>query len=158
MQPDLLQQLRDIHMPLEPQWWPPAPGWWLLAAALVFGCVLAARFALQYRRQRLPIKRARQLYADLHQRHRAGEVPAETYVHESNELLKRLLIHGLGIEAARPISDSAWLALLDEHYGSPAFSGGPGRILGNERFHRDPTIQVEPLHTLLTNFLRKVQP
>ena len=27
--------LRDIHLPVEPGWWPPAPGWWLLACLLV---------------------------------------------------------------------------------------------------------------------------
>ena len=31
--PDLL--LRDIHEPLAPSWWPPAPGWWLVALVLL---------------------------------------------------------------------------------------------------------------------------
>ncbi|MFT7365497.1 MAG: hypothetical protein ACI9OW_000377 [Marinobacter psychrophilus] len=38
-----LQQLRDIHLPLSAGWWPPAPGWWLLAAAGSLCLVLAVR-------------------------------------------------------------------------------------------------------------------
>ncbi|MFP6817609.1 MAG: DUF4381 domain-containing protein [Pseudomonadales bacterium] len=158
MQPDLLQQLRDIHIPADPLWWPPAPGWWLLAAATLLGCLLAVRFVFREYPRRRPIKRTRRLYQALHGRLRAGEITAESYVHQSNELLKRLLIHGLGIRAARPASDIDWLKMLDEYHGSAAFSDGPGQILGNERFRKTPEIQIEPLHQLLAGFLARARP
>ena len=33
--PDPLAGLRPLHRPLPVSWWPPAPGWWLLAGQKV---------------------------------------------------------------------------------------------------------------------------
>ena len=47
---DLLAQLADIHLPEPVSFWPPAIGWWILAAlALVLLIILFRKFA-SYRR------------------------------------------------------------------------------------------------------------
>lgn len=45
---DPLSQLADIHLPADVSFWPPAPGWWVLAALLMCGlCLLGL---VQFRR------------------------------------------------------------------------------------------------------------
>jgi len=54
MNPDPLAQLRDIHSAPDVGWWPPAPGWWLVALLLLAAFIwLARRLLASYRvRQR----------------------------------------------------------------------------------------------------------
>jgi hypothetical protein len=57
--PNPLDQLRDIHLPEPISWWPPAPGWWILALASSVLLAWLLRFlyrrykAKHYRRQAL---------------------------------------------------------------------------------------------------------
>lgn len=58
MNPDLLSQLRDIHAAPAVPWWPPAPGWWVLAFLLLFlltwlGRSLFARIRVHQRRKQM---------------------------------------------------------------------------------------------------------
>jgi len=58
MNPDLLSQLRDIHAAPAVPWWPPAPGWWLLALLgliLLFwlGHLVLARYRIRQRRKQM---------------------------------------------------------------------------------------------------------
>jgi len=58
MNPDLLSQLRDIHAAPAVSWWPPAPGWWILALLLLvalfwLGRRLLARIQVHQRRKQM---------------------------------------------------------------------------------------------------------
>lgn len=46
----LLAQLKDIHIPQNPHWWPPAPGWWLVALLMGFLAWKLIRFLVKTKR------------------------------------------------------------------------------------------------------------
>jgi hypothetical protein len=155
---DLLQQLRDIHLPDPPGLWPPAPGWWLVALLLLglLGWLILQGVAAE--RGRRPIRRARRLYDDVYRRHQSGELSLRDYLHQSNELIKRLLIHGLHEDAARRATGDTWLELLDRHMSEPVFSRGPGSALGDGRFRPDVEADASGVHEAIRELLERVRP
>ncbi|MGD8417240.1 MAG: DUF4381 domain-containing protein [Pseudomonadales bacterium] len=154
MQPDLLQQLRDIHLPAEPLWWPPAPGWWLLGLLALAGIAYLGVLAHRALQRRRPIRAARRYYASLYAAYQRGELDDRDYLDGANELLKRLYVHGLQEDAARRANDVDWLAFLDARSGGTSFREGVGRQLGNQRFSRHPEIDPEALHPLIERLFR----
>jgi hypothetical protein len=158
MQPDLLQQLRDVHVPAEPGWWPPAPGWWLLALAMAVLSGVLLRTAWRWWRRAAPVRQARALHAALARQLYAAELDDRAYADACNELLKRLFVHGLRLPDTGPLADDRWLAVLDGVLGEPAFSQGPGRALGESRFRRDAAIDGRALEPLVRRLLQRVGP
>ena len=118
--------LRDVHVPAAPSLWPPAPGWWLVAAALL--TVIAVLWLLKSRQQRK--LQARQRLFD----EACRDLPASAQIAAMSELLRR---------AARKIDKHAdrlqgedWLRFLDGKKGED-FSKGAGRLLLEGGFRRD---------------------
>jgi len=154
MQADPLQQLRDIHLPPEPSWWPPAPGWWLLVLALLtLAAVLTTKIRQRVKRQ-APKRYASQLYQQLYQHYLAGELTDTQYLNQTNEILKRLVIHTQGEAAAISASDQAWLGVLDQIAGTAQFSQGPGQVLGNQRFAAQPSLESVDFDQLIRRFIQ----
>ena len=154
MQPDLLQQLRDIHLPADPAGWPPAPGWWVLALVGIGLAVWGFRKLREAQRRRQPIKLARRYYDEVYASFARGEIDGPAYLQETNELLKRLYIHGIGDDRARSANDANWLTYLDERSDSTSFTDGPGAQLGNQRFRPTPDADPDALHPLVAELFR----
>lgn len=155
---DPLQQLRDIHVPDAPGWWPPAPGWWIVALLAAAGLLWLIWLSRAAARRRRPIRRARRLYTDVYRRYQRGELSEREYLDASNELLKRVLIHGLGEREARRATGQVWLELLDRHAQEPVFTRGPGRLLGNARFQPALDTDAAAVHPLVEKLLERLAP
>ncbi len=144
---DPLSQLRDIHVPMAPHWWPPAPGWWLLTLIIVTLAVLGIRFAWQRYRDGAPLRRAR---SDLEQSfsyfsiaRQGGELAAKrTLADTVNAVLKRLALVRYPRAEVAELSGARWNAFLDETANTDQFTTGMGRVLGDERFA--PAFNYDP--------------
>ena len=153
MQADPLQQLRDVHSPLEPVWWPPAPGWWfllLICTALVTWLIW---YGWRAWRHRAPVREAKRLHKQYVQELASGSLSSVEFVDRCNELLKRVLVRSYAQYQFAPLSGRAWLQALDELSNSRDFTDGPGQALGNERFTAHPEIDAEALSPLIVSAL-----
>ena len=118
--------LRDVHLPPAPPWWPPAPGWLLLGAALLLAlCVALGLWAWRLARLR---RWQRQFDAALG----SGAAPAQ--VAAVSELLRRAARRR--DPAAAALQGEPWLRFLDGGKRQD-FSAGPGRVLLDGGYRRE---------------------
>ena len=112
--------LRDIHQPPAPSWWPPAIGWWLLAAIVLVALGAWAWRAWRRRRRRRELARVFD----------AGIAEATTPVARiaaASMLLRRAA--RLRDPAAGALQGEAWLAFLDAGAPVALFAGDAGALL-----------------------------
>ncbi len=133
-------QLRDIHLPPAPSLWPPAPGWWLLAALLLGLAAWAAVVFIRRRRVRLQRRRLVATLGDLTARLERERSP-DTLM-QIGLLLRQLALTKFPRERVAGLSGTAWLRFLDESLGSErtagldSFSHGAGRVLASGPYQR----------------------
>ena len=115
-------QLRDVHLPAAPGWWPLAPGWWLLIAAVVavVAVVLVVSAIYFLRRRRM------QGWMRLFDQQLQAAPPGPAQLAVASELLRRAA-RRLDRQAAQ-LQGEAWLRFLDGPKGED-FSNGDGRLL-----------------------------
>lgn len=148
MNPDL-SQLRDIHLPAPISWWPPAPGWWLLAVLVM--AILFVLYFLYRRRQRNDWRRsALAELTRLRLQYQAQPSSPQIIVSELSVLLRRVAISCFPREEVAMLSGDKWLAFLDRGMGEgAAFQSEQGRLLAVAPYVVDATI---PTATLLALF------
>ena len=89
MNSDPLAQLRDIHLPPPIEWWPPAPGWYVLALI-----VLGAVVGLLYYAWRIIKARRYRKYLIRQLDHAYDNEQPLTLI--ANQLLRRAARHAIG--------------------------------------------------------------
>jgi len=145
--------LRDVHAPPFPDFWPPAPGWWiaavLLAGLLVF---VSVQFYRRYRLRRL----RRQVLASLDTL-AAGysEDAAVGFVTEVSMLLRRVALRRFPRHRVAALFGADWCRFLDETGGDGGFSRGAGQVLASGPYAARVEVDPEELTTLARLWIRK---
>lgn len=111
-----LSNLKDIVAPPDVSLWPPAPGWWILAAGCAAtGAILVAIAVARYRRNAY----RRQALLEL-ERVEARDI---------STVLKRAALAAWPRAEVASLSGEEWRAFLDRSARMNAFSRGTGRDL-----------------------------
>ncbi|MGP4844895.1 DUF4381 domain-containing protein [Marinobacter sp. 1Y8] len=109
-QPDPLANLRDIHLPDPGGFWPPAPGWWILAALALALLICLAVFLLRRQRRNRWLKTARAELAALRQQQSADA----RWFTDLNALLKRCARQRYPDARPQSLSGERWHQFLLE--------------------------------------------
>ncbi|NKB76536.1 MAG: DUF4381 family protein [Gammaproteobacteria bacterium] len=120
---DPLVNLRDIHLPVEGGWWPPAPGWWgLFLLGLIILCIiifLGVRYWHNTRAKRQAIQRLKAVSFSADSTHRTLSGPIASML----RITKRYAMIKFGREYAASLHGEQWLQFLKKHASNPeAFS------------------------------------
>nr|WP_187265984.1 DUF4381 domain-containing protein [Alkalisalibacterium limincola] len=124
-------QLRDIHLPAEPGWWPPTlVALLLLAIALVVLVAALAWLGQRVRRWREVRRLARFFDDEVAVARNDGE-----RLQRASSCLRRAVARTRSEAVA--LTGEAWLAVLDGDDRSHPFTRGPGRLLAEGPFRGD---------------------
>jgi len=125
-----LSNLHDIVLPAPISYWPPAPGWWILALALLaVAAILIARLIAHYRRNAYRRAALRELET-------IGPAVDSASAVRISGVLKRTALVAFPREQVAGLTGPAWLAFLDRTGRTEAFSTGDLAALaygGNSR-------------------------
>jgi type II secretory pathway pseudopilin PulG len=113
---DALQQLRDIHLPESSGWWPPAPGWWLLAAVGLACLVLAVRGWQGWQRRNRRWQAVQRELTALRAQSQTQSQNSPGWFSQLNALLKRAARDSYPLQPVAAMSGSDWVAFLQKTF------------------------------------------
>lgn len=148
----LLEQLRDIHVPAELGWWPPAIGWWVLALIMGFIIYKLARHLIQ--RQRLNYYKKQALMELSQQFDQWQQNDNDTqYLQGTHALLGRICLH---LENGRPLSTLTGQQWIDElnRYSAQQLDQESAVALTQATYRKEPAVDVQALHKNVGHWIK----
>ena len=150
-------QLRDIHLPAEVGWWPPAIGWWVLALIVLILLVILLQRWRQNRPQPVPAVCGPALAELERLEHTYGNEP-EQLIREVSVLLRRSAMSLYGRHKVSGLSGDNWLAFLDQRNKyDDVFSGQFRRMLTELPYREHDEGGVAELVTAVREWLQAQQ-
>jgi hypothetical protein len=132
--------LRDIHLPGPIGWWPPAFGWWLVAALVLVGLALYGVHYYRERHKRAALKAMTRVRAALEQ----GAEPVACLQFLST-ILRRFAMTSVARAAGEGdvagLIGERWLRYLDGRWNRTDFSAGLGKRLLAAPYARPNSIE-----------------
>lgn len=140
--------LRDIHLPTV-AWWPLAPGWWVMlaAVALVLAAIIVG--AVRHRRRRM-LRAALRVLDRLRESQQSNPDAAEL-VAQASQLLRRVARQ---VEPAAASADGAAWREFVQRYARTAPTREVLQRLLDERYRRVPTLTATELVPALRDWCR----
>ncbi len=149
---DPLSALRDIHLPPHVEFWPPAPGWWVLAAILlallVFALFRAWKHWKSYAPRRSAIRELAHITEDWRQ---TGN--SSLALRKISTLLRRLAV--AADPSAASLTGTAWLQHLDSQTGGNRFMKGPAQVLAEGPYQSSCKETLEPVLDAVHAWIRR---
>lgn len=145
--------LRDVHAPPFPDFWPPAPGWWIAAALLAaLAIFISVRLYRHYRLRRL----RRQVLSSLDALSAGYSADnAVGFVTEVSTLLRRVALRRFPRQQVAGLFGAEWCRFLDETGGDGGFTRGAGQVLADGPYAARVEIDPEGLVALARRWIRK---
>ena len=147
-------ELRDIHDAPPPGFWPPAPGWWIIALLAILALIALSRRLLhryyRWRRQRMALTILADIYQAFVQDKNASQFAAEVSI-----LIRRLALLRFPRRNVAGLSGANWLAFLDETGGNGRFIIGPGSILKTAPYMPKIELNAQELYALVKDWIKQ---
>ena len=150
---ELLSQLADIHLPAEVSFWPPAPGWWVLAVLLLIGLAfIGHKLRQQAQRRKICQFALAELERCLNDYASADSTDPDAsllrYVNEVNSVLRRVaLVHFPDTNVAG-LGGRAWVDFIRQKGDSSLLNEQIASALSQGRFQTRVDVDSQALYEL----------
>lgn len=159
---DPLSQLADIHLPESVAFWPPAPGWWFLAACILLLVFLLVGWLYRQWMLRRRLSSALQeldtAWDNYEQKTSSSDNNNQAgleLLYDFSTLLKRVaLVYYPQTDVAK-LTGQSWTQFLDMSHGSTEFTNGHGKALADGEYRPVFDADAAALHVLVRQWIKQ---
>ena len=150
---ELLEQLADIHLPIDISYWPPAPGWWFLGLLCLAAITYLTRNYLFRRHLQKVCKAALAELDDCYKQFSMTNSQNNNdlkirYINKVNSILKRVALVHYPHSRVAGLGGRDWVDFIKEKGDSTLLDNETAEALGFGRFQAKCEYDADTLNEL----------